>query len=137
VKVRSLKVSLPGKYPILFTVSLPFFWALWLAAPGSGNFLRGLLPGSVLLAIFGVLSLVFCAIHTAIDTLRLAPLGMAGFLFKSGYYAVTDVIPHATPLLLALWLHKGLQGLVFSGKDAPPESAKIKKPARTGRGRYR
>ena len=48
VKVRSLKITIPGKFPVLFTVSLPFFWALWAAAPGRGSVLR-LLAGSVAL----------------------------------------------------------------------------------------
>ena len=37
MKVRSLKIPIARKYPILFTVSLPFFWALWVAAPGAGT----------------------------------------------------------------------------------------------------
>lgn len=137
VKVRSLKILVARKYPILFTVSLPFFWALWVAAPGRGNLLRGLVPGSVLLALGGIFSLVFYAVYLAVDTLHLAA-GMAAFLLQASNFAVIDLVPHAAPLLLAVWLHPGLQRLVFSGTVALPEPAQPKrKAARAGRGRYR
>jgi hypothetical protein len=138
VRVRSLKVPVSGTYPVLFTVSLPFFWALWVAAPRGGSFLRGLLAGSGLLALAGVLSLVFYAIHTAVETLHLSPPGVVGFLLKSGKFVVTEALPYAGPLLLALWFHRGLQALVFSGTEAPrPAGRPERKAARTGRGRYR
>jgi len=141
VKVRSIKVPIPEKFPMLFTVSLPFFWALWVAAPRGENFLRGFLAGSGLLAVAGVLSLVFFAVHTAVVTLHVTLSGIAGFLFQAGQFWVVDVIPYAAPLLLALWLHEGLQKLVFSGDLAPAEPGKSpteeRKIARAGRGRYR
>jgi hypothetical protein len=136
VRVRSLQVPLPGKYPSLFTVSLPFFWALWVAAPGKGNLLRGLLPGSIALVVIGVLSVVFEGIDTAATTLQLASTGVAAFLLKTTSFAVIDLVPHATPVLLALWLHDGLQELVFSGKVETPAPERPK-AARAGRGRYR
>ena len=34
IKIRSMKVEGTARYPILFTVSLPLFWAILLAAPG-------------------------------------------------------------------------------------------------------
>ena len=138
ITVRSLRVPVDSKYPTLFTVSLAFFWALWAAAPGKGNWLRGLLPGSIVLAILGVLSLVFEGIHTAATTLHLTSGGMSAFLFTTTSFAVVDLVPHATPVLLALWLHEGLQGLVFSGPEETPAPVKpLQKAARTGRGRYR
>jgi hypothetical protein len=138
VTVRSLRVPVVAKYPALFTVSLPFFLALWAAAPGKGNLLRGLLPGSIALAILGVLSLVFQGVYAAATTLHLTSGGMSAFLFTTTSFAIVDLVPHATPVLLALWLHPGLQDLVFSGKEAAPEPEKPQvKAARSGRGRYR
>lgn len=136
VKVRSLKVPIPARFPVLFTVSLPFFWALWSAAPGSGKWLR-LAAGSALLALIGVLSLVFYGIYLATDTLHAMPTGAGRFLPDVLQYAEINVIPYAGPVLLALGLHDGLRKLIFSGEAPAEEPHPEPNAARAGRGRYR
>jgi hypothetical protein len=120
VRVRSLKLPISSTYPILFSVSLPVFWALWLAAPGKSESLRGLLTGSGILALISVVSLVFYCVYTAKDALHLMPTGTEAFLFSAGRYLVIDVAPYAGPLLLVLWFHQGLQNMVFSWAADPP-----------------
>jgi hypothetical protein len=56
IKIRSMKVEGAARYPILFTVSLPLYWAILLAAPGRRRLLLRMACGTEVLAILALLS---------------------------------------------------------------------------------
>jgi hypothetical protein len=121
VKVRSLKLPIQGTFPVIFLVSFPVFWALWIAAPRKGATWRGFLIANSVLALISVVSLVFYSVYTAVEMLHLMPAGTTGFLWFSGRYMAINVAPYASPVLLALWFHPGLQRLIFSGDGWAPD----------------
>jgi hypothetical protein len=112
VKVRSLQVPVEQRFPVLFTVSVPIFWALWVASPNGGGW-RRLLAGSAVLWLVAALSLVLHGVYIAAGTLH-----VSNFVVESGEYVAVNVIPYAGPVLLAAGLHDGLRRFVFSGGEA-------------------
>jgi len=133
VKVRSVKVPVEGRFPTMFTVSLPFFWALWAAAPRGRHWVRGALIGTVALAILGALSIILYSVHKASDILHATPTGFAGFLLSTGLFLTGDVIPFAGPVLAALLLNEGLQQFVFEGLAPSPQPVPQRKTAKRRR----
>jgi hypothetical protein len=127
VNVRSVKLVIEGKYPVLFTAGLPFYWALILASGWTWRRGRLLLQGSGVLFALAVGSLVFYAIRTAIKNVHLITGGAAGFLLDSGEYFVVNVVPYLAPLLLALYLDLELRALIFNREAAEPEAAAPRK----------
>jgi hypothetical protein len=113
IYVRSLTVVIEGKYPILFTAGLPFFWALLIAAGCTWRRGRALLQGSAALFIVAVASLIFFTLGSALKNIHLITGGAAGFLLDSGNYFVINVVPYVTPLVLALYLDSDLRTQVF------------------------
>jgi hypothetical protein len=140
IKVRSLKVVIEGKYPVLFTAGLPFYWALILASGwtwGNWTWRRGrvLLRGSGMLFVIAAVSLVFYVIRAALKNTHLISGGLAGFLLDSGEYFVINVVPYLAPLLLALFLDLDLRALVFTrqaGDSRPAAPGAARKKARAG-----
>lgn len=132
VKVRSVKFPMERKYPALFTVGLPFFCALWFAAPHRQNSLRAMLLASAALGTLAVISLVSYAFFAAAAFLHFKPPGVQGYLLNLGDFIVLNVIPFAGPLLLAIGLNRGIQQLVFEGAGAPLAPAKIAPQKRRG-----
>jgi len=135
IAVRSLKLVIEGKYPVLFTAGLPFYWALILASGWNWRRGRLLLEGSGALFALAVVSLVFYAIRTAIKNTHLITGGTAGFLLDCGEYFVFNVVPYLAPLLLALYLDLDLRALVFNQADdsRPEPSRSLRKKARAVR----
>ena len=123
VRVRSLKLPIQGTFPIIFLVGFPVFWALWMAAPRKGATWQGFLTANGVLALISVVSLVFYSVYTANEMLHLTPAGAQGFLWFSGRYLAINVGPYASPVLLALWFHQGLQRLIFAGEGWVPAPA--------------
>jgi hypothetical protein len=123
IRVRSLKLVIERKYPVLFTAGLPFYWALILASgrldSGWARPLRALLKGSAELFVIAALSLVFYIISTAIKNTHILSGGPLGFLFDAGDYLAINVVPYLAPLLLALYLGAGLRALIFAGNAFP------------------
>src|ERR1051326_7911843 len=118
IKVRSLKLVIEGKYPVLFLAGLPFYWELILASGWTLRRGRLLLEGSGVLFALAVVSLVFYVIRAAIKNVHLVTGGAAGFLLDCGEYLVTNVVPYLAPLLLALYLDVDLRSLVFTHETA-------------------
>ena len=120
IKIRSMKVEGTGKYPILFTVSLPLFWAILLAAPGRRR--RLLLPmlcGTAVLAVFALLSIAVYAIGLVGRYSQSTAQGLPGFLTDSAMYLAAGVVPYLAPVLVALSLDGELRGLILAGQAAP------------------
>ncbi len=124
IKIRSMKVEGAGRYPILFTVSLPLYWAILLAAPGRRRLLR-MASGTAVLAAFALLSIAVYAIRLVGGYFHLAMDGFPGFLMDSAVYLATGVVPYLSPVLVALWLDGELRGLILAGEAAPAAGAAV------------
>lgn len=135
IKVRSLRLVIEGKYPVLFLAGLPFYWALILTSGWTWFRWRLLLKGSGVLFALAVASLVFYSIRTAIKNVHLVTGGPAGFLLDCGEYFVVNVVPYLAPLLLVLYFDANLRSLVFTGEVpvVPAELRSARKKSRAGR----
>jgi hypothetical protein len=119
IKVRSMKVEGAGRYPILFTVSLPLYWAILLAAPGWRRLPLRIASGTAMLAIFALLSIAVYAIRLVGGYFQLTTQGFPGFLTDSAMYLVAGVVPYLGPVLVALSLNSELRDLILTGGAAP------------------
>jgi hypothetical protein len=118
IKVRSMKVEGAGRFPILFTVSLPLYWAILLAAPGRRRLWR-MASGTAILAAFALLSIAAYAIRLVGGYLQLASEGIPGFLMDAAMYLAAGVVPYLGPVLVALSLDGDLRGLILAADDVP------------------
>ena len=118
IKIRSMKVEGAGRFPVLFTVSLPLYWAILLAAPGRRRLLR-MSYGTAVLATFALLSIAVYAIRLVGGYFHLAMEGLPGFLMDSAAYLATGVVPYFGPVLVALSLNGELRGLILTVEAAP------------------
>jgi ABC-type molybdate transport system permease subunit len=118
IKIRSMKVEGAGRFPVLFTVSLPLYWAILLAAPGRRLLLR-MSCGTAVLATFALLSIAVYAIRLVGGYFHLAMEGIPGFLMDSAAYLATGVVPYFGPVLVALSLNGELRGLILTSEAAP------------------
>jgi hypothetical protein len=123
IKIRSMKVEGAGRYPILFTVSLPLYWAILLAAPGRRRLLR-MASGTAVLAAFALLSIAVYAIRLVGGYFHLAMEGLPGFLMDSAVYLATGVVPYLGPVLVALSLNAELRDLILT-REAAPAAASV------------
>ena len=124
IKIRSMKVEGTGKYPILFTVSLPLFWAILLAAPGRPRLWR-MASGTVVLAAVALLSIAVYAVRLVGGYFHLMTEGLPGFLMDSAVYLATGVVPYLGPVLVALSLDGELRGLILAVGEAAPAAAPV------------
>ena len=124
IKIRSMKVEGAGRYPILFTVSLPLYWAILLAAPGRRRLLR-MASGTAVLAILSLLSIAVYAVRLVGGYFHLTTEGLPGFLTDSAMYLAAGVVPYLAPLLIALSLDGDLRSLILSGEAAPETTAVV------------
>jgi hypothetical protein len=122
IKIRSMKVEGAGRFPVLFTVSLPLYWAILLAAPGRPRLLR-MACGTAVLTTFALLSIAVYATRLVGGYFHLAMEGLPGFLMDSAAYLTTGVVPYLGPVLVALSLNGELRGLILTGEAAPPAAA--------------
>jgi hypothetical protein len=114
IHVRSATVVIEGKYPMLFTAGLPFFWALLLAAGWTGRTPRALVLGSTTLFSTAVLSLVFFTISAGLKNMYLVNDSTVRLMLDAGSYFIVNVIPYLMPLGLAFYLDPSLRTQIFS-----------------------
>jgi hypothetical protein len=119
IKVRSMKVEGAGRYPILFTVSLPLYWAILLAAPGWRRLPLRMASGSAVLAACALLSIAVYAVRLVGGYFQLTTEGLPGFLTDSAMYLAAGVVPYLAPVLVALSLNGELRELILTGGAAP------------------
>jgi hypothetical protein len=93
VNVRSLRLMIPGRDPSLFLVSLPFFWAIVMAAGWRRAVLRPLAAGSGLLLVLAVLLMSFDVVQTFITNTHLEVGAFGKSLLDSGNMAALNVLP--------------------------------------------
>jgi hypothetical protein len=118
IRIRSMKVEGAARYPILFTVSLPLYWAILLAAPGWRRLPFRMSCGTAVLAIFALLSIAAYAIRLVGGYFQLTTEGLPGFLTDSAMYLAVGVVPYLAPVLVALSLDGELRGLILNGDAA-------------------
>jgi predicted secreted protein len=134
IKIRSMKVEGTSKYPILFTVSLPLFWAILLAAPGRPRLWR-MACGTAVLAAVALLSIAVYAVRLVGGYFQLTTEGFPGFLMDSAMYLAAGVVPYLGPVLVALSLDGDLRGLILAGEAAPAAASAISAAPRRRRRR--
>ena len=114
VKVRSLRLEIPGRDSTLFLVTMPFFWALILAGGRKARNWRALAKGTALLLPLAVLLMAFDVARTFVVNTHLAIPAFAEALLHTGDMAALDVIPYLAPVALALALDDELRNAIFS-----------------------
>ena len=119
IKIRSMKVQGEGKYPTLFTVSFPLYWAILLAAPGWRRLPLRISCGTAVLAVFALLSIAVYAIRLVGGYFQLTTEGLPGFLTNSAMYLAVGVVPYVCPVLMALSVNGELRGLILDGAAEP------------------
>jgi hypothetical protein len=129
-----MKVEGTARYPILFTVSLPLFWAILLAAPGRPRLWR-MACGTAVLAAVALLSIAVYAVRLVGGYFQLTTEGFPGFLMDSAMYLAAGVVPYLGPVLVALSLDGELRGLILAGKAAPAAASAISADPRRRRRR--
>jgi hypothetical protein len=119
VKVRSLRLEIPGRDPSLFLVTLPFFWAIVLAAGWTRRTLPALAAGSCLLVLLAVLLLAFTVVRAFVVNTHLQISAFSQALLDAGDMASLNVIPYLAPVVQALLLDSNLRARIFAPQAAP------------------
>jgi hypothetical protein len=129
-QIHSIDFDMARADAIAFTFSLPVFWALILAAPGLRRSLRPFLFGTALMG--GIeLALLFAFAQIAARNAVAQVVGIddatGKWLRHLGEYLIENVLPYATPFVLALALHPALRDAIFAlapaVAPAPPGNA--------------
>jgi len=131
VKVRSFKIVIARQIPTFFTLSLPLFWALALAAPRGPRFWHSLVIGTALLSALAMFSLLTYTAYSIGTNMRLIAGGLSATLWAAAEYLNVNVAPYVAPLLIALWLYNELRSEIFSAGPVPgPAPVPAAKPHR-------
>ena len=110
--MRALSVTISKTTLSLFTLGLPLYWAIVLAAPSGPRLWRPLALGTFLIA---ATAPIFCAIHAIhlAAAFLWAPGSAVGFAFEVGAYVAVYIAPYIAPLVIAISLCPELRALVF------------------------
>lgn len=117
VKFRAIEFTMERPDLVLFTFSVPVFWAMVLAAPLGRSGVRALLWGTALVSLIEVLSLlaqVEMTAYGAAAQLHLSADGLAEWSRNVASRLVVGVIPFAAPVLAAVGLHRELRSQIFT-----------------------
>jgi len=136
-RVRSFKMETSRGKVAMFTVGLPLFWALMLAAAGKKPW-RMLAWGSAGIAALMPFAVALNGMWTIRTFFHIESGPWVGFLWSVAGYVNAEVLPFATPLFLGLWLNPGLRTQVFSWMpvveaapaDGPPARRQSKRRRR-------
>jgi hypothetical protein len=122
-QVHFVNFEMPRSDATRFIFSLPVYWAIILAAPGSKRKLRSLLIGTAVMAALEVARLLAFLDLTAYGVISQIQ-GDPGFQWgrRLGLYIVPNVLPYVLPFGVALSLHRELreQILQFARKTNVP-----------------
>jgi hypothetical protein len=124
---------------LTFTLGLPVFWAILLAAGDLRRSLRPLAIGTVLMAAVETLMLlVLVWLGARKAAARMVPGAQDTFgawLINVGEYVVGQVLPYVAPFVIALALHPGLRSqiLPFAAPVTQKTAAASVKNARSRR----
>jgi hypothetical protein len=133
VKVRSLQLDIPPRRPTLFTVSLPFFWAMTIAAPWTRRTLRILLIGTLALGFIATLSMVYDVVYTFVNFTHMVIGDFTRAVLDTVNYFNLNAVPYIAPMFSAVALNAALRTVIFTFQPAPeaaPEPLRrVKGPA--------
>jgi hypothetical protein len=132
---RFVRLAIPPRVPNLFTLGLPLFWAVVLAAPGTRRLWRILAIGTTVLACIAPLALLVYLAQIIKSNLYPASANWAGRLIDLGAYLSATVIPYAAPVLLAVGLNRELRDLILTGQTVVARSEPAVAPVRKVRRR--
>lgn len=124
VKFRAIDFTMSRPDLVLFTFSVPVFWAMVLAAPMGRSGIRALIWGTALVFLIEALSLlaqVEMSAYAGAAQLRLSTGGLAAWLRDFGSRLVVGVVPFATPVLAAIGLHRELRSQIFTYRGPKEE----------------
>ena len=117
VKFRSIEFTMSRPDLVLFTFSVPVFWAMVLAAPLGRSGIRALIWGTALVSLVEALSLlaqVEITAYAATAQLHLSTDGLAAWLRDFGGRLVVGATSFATPVLAAIGIHRELRSQIFT-----------------------
>jgi len=112
----SIGVKITRQSLSFFTLPLPLFWAIVLAAPGGRRAWREMALGSLALALLAPL---LCTVDLGCLAAPYLwkPGSRVGLLFETGWYLPILVAPYLAPLAVALALLPKLRALVFPWEE--------------------
>jgi hypothetical protein len=116
MEIHSIEFDIARSDLIVFTFSLPVYWAIVLAAPEMRRSLRPLILGTILMAALEiVLFLAFAEInaHHAAAQWSGRQSDASKWFLRFGDYLVVSTIPYAAPFIVVLSLHRGLRRRIF------------------------
>ncbi len=134
-KVRSFRLEITRTRVALFTVAMPLFWALMLAAPGK-RMLRMMAYGSAGIAAAMPFTLALDGMESIRTYFHIQSTPFFAFLWTAAGYMNSEVLPYAMPIFLGLWLNRELRAQVFAwvpaGEPRPegPPTRRERKRAR-------
>lgn len=120
VKIRSIDFTMPRGDVILFTFSLPVFWAIMLAARIDKAALTAFFWGTAAMGLTEVILLFLFLQMSAYGVLtqfHASPNEIARWLRDLGTYLIVSVIPFILPIVAALTFHRRLREQFFPGSS--------------------
>ncbi len=133
VKVRSLQLDILPGHPTLFTVSLPFFWAMTIAAPWTRRTLRILLIGTLALGFIATLEMVFDVVYTFVNFTHMTIGSFTRSVLDTLNYLNVNAVPYIAPMLAAVALNAALRNVIFTfhpaAEPAPAPAQRAKASA--------
>lgn len=127
-RIDSLDFTVSAWDVATFTVSLPIYWAVALAIEGRPRILA-LLAGSLTQMAIGVVSIALFAQVNAYNILagmRPGATALSQWGRELTYYLVTAVVPYASPLIVAVFLHPDLAGQIFAKPAGGADASRLK-----------
>ena len=128
-EIRSVEFSISRSDLVLFTFSLPVYCAIAWIVPVSRAGLRALFWGAGIVALVEVLSLLgFIEItaHSVATQMEHIAAGSNKWPSEFGNYLLTQVIPFAAPVLIAVISRRDLRSQVFPEGLVKPDDWKSK-----------
>lgn len=119
--IGSIEFSISRSDLVLFTFSLPVYCAIALIAPLSRSSWRALLWGAgivMIIQVFSLLGFIEITAHSVLAQMEHAAPGEGKWLGGFGNYLLTQVIPFAAPVVVAVISHRDLYSKVFP-RDLP------------------
>jgi hypothetical protein len=125
IQFRSVDFTIPRADVVLFTFSLPVYWAIVLAVPIKRSGIRAFLWGTALVSAIQVVSLLALAeieAYSVLAQLHPPEVGLvtvvAGWARQFGNNLLVGVVPFATPVVAAVVLHGDLRSQIFAPQGA-------------------
>jgi hypothetical protein len=121
MQIHSINFDVERSDVVVFTFTLPVYWAIVLAAPRIRRVARPLILGTFLIAILEIV-LLLCFLEISAHNIALqwsaSRSDFAKWSLRFGEYLVVNVIPYLAPVVVVLALHRELRVEVFRSVEA-------------------